>query len=211
MTSGGVILVMLRQPQLDDPNEMRTDPFWEFGSFGCTGCHRKNLMNPKRLGELNGMRFGFVQNGEMGVKLVHVTPPITMSNHDRFGEARWTPSEMPLTYREAPTLVNNFGFSDAPALLGMISDVKRSSPVAQFSSKFRSRRSPLPTSVSKQLIKVYEAFKRKGAQIAKSYVDALPCPPPLVDRNRKATYKRLLSPPLSTSGRIGTRCRRPPR
>src|SRR6185312_13769949 len=49
-----VIIVMLRQPRLDSPNEMRTDPLWEFGSFGCTGCHRKNLMNPNKLTELNG-------------------------------------------------------------------------------------------------------------------------------------------------------------
>jgi hypothetical protein len=44
MDDARVIIVMLRQPRLDDPNEMRTDPLWEFGSFGCTGCHRKSLM-----------------------------------------------------------------------------------------------------------------------------------------------------------------------
>ena len=56
-----VIIVMLRQPRLNDPNEMRTDPLWEFGSFGCTGCHRRSLMNPKKLTELNGTRFAFAQ------------------------------------------------------------------------------------------------------------------------------------------------------
>jgi hypothetical protein len=97
VTGGSVVLVMLRQPRLDDLNEMRTDPLWEFGSFGCTGCHRRNLMNLKRLSELNGMRLGFVQNGDLGVKLVHVTPPVKMLNHGAFGEARWTPPDMPLT------------------------------------------------------------------------------------------------------------------
>jgi hypothetical protein len=78
MNEPKVILVMLRQPRRSNPNEMRTDPLWEFGSFGCTRCHRKNLMNPKKLAELNGVRLGFAQNGPLGIKLVHVTPPVTM-------------------------------------------------------------------------------------------------------------------------------------
>ena len=47
MAEHRIVIVMLRQPRLEDPSEMRTDPLWEFGSFGCTGCHRKNLMNPE--------------------------------------------------------------------------------------------------------------------------------------------------------------------
>ena len=144
MSEPRVIIVMLRQPRLDRPSEMRTDPLWEFGSFGCTGCHRKNLMNPKKLAEHNGAQFGFAQNGDFGVKLVHVTPPVRMLHHGMFAEAKWKPAEMPLRYDSAPTLVNNFGVSDVPSLLTMISDVRRESPVAQFSSKFRSRRRPLP-------------------------------------------------------------------
>src|SRR6266542_2541693 len=120
MNEPKVILVMLRQPYLKNPNEMRTDPLWEFGSFGCTRCHRKNLMNPKKLAELNGVRFGFAQNGPLGIKLVHVTPPVTTQHHRTFGEAKWSPAEMPLTYASAPTLVNNFGESDIPALLDML-------------------------------------------------------------------------------------------
>ena len=37
-----VILVLLRQPS-SAVTERRDDPFWEFGSFGCTGCHGRNL------------------------------------------------------------------------------------------------------------------------------------------------------------------------
>jgi hypothetical protein len=62
-----VIVVMLRRPQLSKPHERRDDPFWEFGSFGCTGCHRRNLLNPKRSGELNGTQFAFVQGGDKGL------------------------------------------------------------------------------------------------------------------------------------------------
>src|SRR5262245_17851537 len=93
-----VILVMLRRPRLNDPKESRADPFWEFGSFGCTRCHHANLMNPKKLGELNGVRLGFAQNGPLGVKLVYLTPPIRTLHHGAFGEAKWRPTEMPLSY-----------------------------------------------------------------------------------------------------------------
>jgi hypothetical protein len=43
-----VIMVHLRRPKTHCPNEMRSDPFWEFGSFGCTRCHGRILMNPPR-------------------------------------------------------------------------------------------------------------------------------------------------------------------
>jgi hypothetical protein len=194
MNEARVILVMLRRPRLRDPNEMRTDPLWEFGSFGCTGCHRSNVMNPAKLTELNGARLGFAQNGPLGIKLVHVTPPIRTLHHGSFGEAKWSPAEMPLSYASAPTLVNNLGFSDIPKLLNIIGNVRRGSPVAQFASKFRSRREPLPPLVAEQVIAVYERERSNNGSgsIALSYVDALPCVPPRVDDDRKATYCRLL-------------------
>jgi hypothetical protein len=191
MADPRIVIVMLRQPRLEDPNEMRTDPLWEFGSFGCTGCHRKNLMNPKKLIEHNGARFAFAQNGQLGIKLVHVTPPVRMLHHGLFGEATWEPSAMPLRYDSAPTLVNNFGASDVPTLIHMISDVIRSSPVAQFASKFRSRRQPLPDHVGRELLEVYNSFRAHGAAVAEDYEDALPYPPPRIDADRESTYRRL--------------------
>ena len=191
MAERRIVIVMLRQPRLDDPNEMRTDPLWEFGSFGCTGCHRKNLMNPQKLTEHNGARFAFAQNGQLGIKLVHVSPPVRMLHHGMFGEVTWEPSAMPLRYDTAPTLVNNFGASDVPTLIHMISDVRRGSPVAQFASKFRSRRQPLPEHVGRELLDVYNRFRADGAAVAKGYEDALPFPPPRIDADREATYRRL--------------------
>jgi hypothetical protein len=142
---------MLRQPKRYDPSEMRTDPLWEFGSFGCTCCHRGGLMNPNKLAELNGTRFAFAQNGPLGVKLVHVTPPVNTIPHrifkEEFGEAKWDPAEMPLTYCSAPILGDKFGASEIAEIRKMINNIKRSSPVAQFASKFRSRRLPLPGSL----------------------------------------------------------------
>lgn len=194
MVEARVVLIMLRRPRLDDPNEMRTDPFWEFGSFGCTGCHRANLMNPAKLAELNGARFGFAQNGPLGIKLVYLTPPVRIFHHGSFGEAKWSPAKMPFAYDSAPILVNNHGFSDVPLLMDMLSDVRRVSPVASFASKFRSRRRPLPPSVGKQVISVYERTRNKAgsAAVARSYMDALPYKPPLVDNDRAETYRRLL-------------------
>jgi hypothetical protein len=203
----GVVLVMLRQPRLGDPNEMRTDPLWEFGSFGCTGCHRRNLMNPANLTELDGARFGFAQNGHHGFKLVHLPAPIRTLHHGSFGEAKWSPAEMPLTYASAPTLVNNLGFSDVPLLMGMLEGVRRNSPVAQFASKFRSKREPLPPLVGEQVIAVYERMRTDGGSglVARSYVDALPYDPPRVDDDREATYQRLLGNSAIGGGFVSAR------
>ena len=186
-----VVLIMLRQPRLNDPKEMRTDPFWEFGSFGCTRCHRKNVMNPRKLAELEGIRFAFAQNGRLGVKLVHVTPPVKMLRHGMFGEAKWSPAEMPLTYASAPTLVNNSDTSDVRELRAMITDVHRRSPVAKFASKFRSRRRALCASVGRRILEVYEQHRRKSGCVSRSYVDALPYMPPKIDKDREATYRVL--------------------
>ena len=193
MDEGNVVLVMLRQPNLHDPKEMRTDPLWEFGSFGCTRCHRKNLMNPNKLDELNGLHLAFAQNGFRGVKLVHVTNPVLMVDHGAFAEARWEPCDMPLKYIHAPTLVNNQGHSDVPAIFEIIRNTRRNTPIAQFSSKFRSRRSPLPPRVSKLIVDVYTRFRSNTSCISDSYVDALPYPPPKIDPHRSATYIKLLT------------------
>jgi hypothetical protein len=62
---------MLRRP---GKNDRRTDPFWEFGSFGCTGCHEKNLLHPMNCQIRNGDRLAFVQGGKCGLRLLLVTP-----------------------------------------------------------------------------------------------------------------------------------------
>jgi hypothetical protein len=194
MDEARVILVMLRQPRRKDPNEMRSDPFWEFGSFGCTGCHCANLMNPRKLSELEGVRLGFAQGGYLGIKLVLLTPPISTQNHGHICEAKWHPHERPLTYVSAPTLVSNPKHSDVPLLMKMLRGVQRRSIVAKFASKFRSCRTPLPPEIGKQVVEVYKRWRTDMnlASIACSYVDALPYPPPCVDENRKATYCKLL-------------------
>jgi hypothetical protein len=135
-----VLIVMLRRPVLTRPNEMRSDPFWEFGSFGCTGCHRRNLLSPRRAAELEGKRLAFAQGGPNGIRLVHLTPSISVVHHSIGCELRWRPHEMPLKYSAAPTIIDNREVTDTPAIFREIGGVRRSTPVAKFASKFRSRR-----------------------------------------------------------------------
>ena len=82
-------------------------------------------MNPRKVHELSGSLLAFAQGGDSEVRLVLVTPPVTMVHHGLFAEATWQPAEMPLAYRSAPVLVDNHGGSDAQALIEMV-DVRGS-------------------------------------------------------------------------------------
>jgi hypothetical protein len=75
MAAPKVFFVHLRRPGSDDP---RTDPLYEFGSFGCTKCHCSNLFHPRHAEDLKGSRLAFVQGGDDGSRLVFLTPPITV-------------------------------------------------------------------------------------------------------------------------------------
>ena len=193
MNDPDVVVVMLRQPRRNNPEEARTDPMWEFGSFGCTRCHQRNLMNPRKVDELTGSLLAFAQGGRAEIRLVHVTPPIRIVHHDSFAEAKWEPADMPLTYECAPILVDNHGGSAVPALIEMIDNARRSTPVGRFASKFRSRSKPLPADVGRQVVAAYRSRRLSGATVARHYAEALPYPPPRIDRDRKRTYAMLIS------------------
>jgi hypothetical protein len=192
VTDNRVVVVMLRQPYLSNPGEKRSDPFWEFGSFGTTGCHRTNLMNPKKLSEHEGARFAFAQNGPSGIKLVHLTPPVMTRQHRGCGEVNWEPKAMPISYRDAPVLIDNSGYSDFQKITTVFKDVNRSSPIAKFSSKFRTRRQPLKSDIGDEIVDVYDNFRNRGILIANTYIDALPYDPPKIDRDRLKTYEELI-------------------
>jgi len=200
MAAAPIIIVCLRRPSADQW-ERRTDPFWEFGSFGCTGCHSKNLMNPKRLDELEGCRMAFAQGGPLGFRLVHLTPPVQPVDHGERRELLWTPTEMPFRYASAPLLIANDGSSDFPLLREMLEHGACRTLVGQFGSNFRSRRTPLPKAVAAQVARVYAARRRSAAAeaLCKTYDQALPWPPPDVDRNRKRSYREILGPATKPS------------
>ena len=187
-----VVVAMLRQPYSGDPTEQRNDPFWEFGSFGITGCHSSNLLNPKKAHLLEGKRIAFAQGGPSKIKLVFLTPPVSVRYHADRVELNWSPASMPLTFDTAPTLIDNVRYSDFPALPGLIDGVNRSTPVAQFASKFRTRCEAVPTELARQIIAAFEQPEREGRERAACYVDCLPYPPPRIDRARLHTYRELV-------------------
>jgi hypothetical protein len=188
-----VFVVVLRRPW-STRDEMRSDPFWEFGSFGITGCHARNLMNSRKSERLEGARLAFAQGGKDGTRLVYLTPPIHVVSHGDCIEATWSPHEKPFRYREAPLLAHNRSASDFPTLAAALSRGKRSTIEGQFASQFRSRTTPLETLVAEELISVYNKQRKRAAKakLADCYADALPKAPPVVDRNRRQTYKSLL-------------------
>ncbi len=189
-----VVIVHLRQPDRRNPTEMRSDPFWEFGSFGCTGCHMKNVMNPKRIHELKGARLAFAQGGPQGFRLVMLTPPVEVVRHANRCELTWEPIDHPFRYTDAPVLVSNDGTSDFPQLKRMIRNTDRNTWSQRFSSSFRSRRTRLREDVAAELVRVYEGRRAaaEDTELARSYPDAMPYPPNKVDQDRKRSYETFL-------------------
>lgn len=212
MSVARVILVHLRRPNRSNPKERRDDPFFEFGSFGCTGCHKKNLMNPKRAEELDGVRLGFAQGGKDGFRLVHLTPPVRVVKYADCCELIWEPAEMPFRYSAAPLLVDNEGRSDFSAILQALHGVDRPTWPARFSSAFRSRRVPLEKAIADNICRVYDRRRKAAAQrdqLAQTYVDALPYAPNTVDTKRGETLMGLRAQ-LRNRSHTGMRCSRSP-
>jgi hypothetical protein len=194
MATDKIIIVHLRRPSA---NDKRNDPFWELGSFGITGCHTDNLLNSKKIHELEGVRLAFVQGGKNGFKLVFLTPRISIIKHKRLAETRWQPASMPIKYDQAPILVAN----DGKMIRGMqeaLRGVDRSTPEAKFSSRFRSRRNPvnddfpeLAAEIAAEFARYYKQAKVNGA-VARTYDEALPRTIEAPDRQRQETYERKL-------------------
>lgn len=187
-----VFIVHLRRPKSKcDP---RSDPFWELGSFGMTGCHASNLMNPRNAENIEGARLAFAQGGPEGMRLVHLTPRIKVVLHKNKIEATWTPAKMPFRYQGAPILAYNEGLSDFPELEKTLKHGNRSTIEAQFSSLFRSRTTPLQDLLAIELIRVYTEMRNAASRsaIAMIYVDALPWAPTMIDQSRQLVYEELL-------------------
>ncbi len=211
MQTESLNLVLLRQPMTHRPNERRSDPFWEFGSFGRTGCHSHNLLGARSAPTLVGRRLGFAQGGVAGFRLVFITPPIRQVTAYRidgrlFHEATWAGKTWPFRYATAPLLVDNEGRTDFPCILALVRAANRPSWIAKFSSKFRSRTVPLPARESSEIIGTYEESLRHAEHpLAQSYEDALPYPPNLVDRQRRRTFEELIQP-AERASQWGKRC-----
>ena len=123
-------------------------------------------------------------------------------------ELEWAPAEMPLAFADAPTLVETAGHADIPALLDEIAGVARHTLVAQFASKFRSRRKPLANAVAREVEEAMQAASVNCAARTTHYVECLPFPPPRVDHHRHGTSQELLRLTLgeAPASRPMTRC-----
>ena len=179
------------------------DPFYEFGSFGCTTCHCKNLLHPNRAEELQGSRLAFVQGGRLGSRLVFLTPPITevrkwrkldRGKWIRFTEVKWKPAEMPFRYEESPSLVRNNHSSQFSLVKKFAMKARGRTIEGRLCSKIRSRTEPLGPELAREIVDLYERSRVEAAgaspsPIASTYDEALPSSPshvPKRDRNRKA-------------------------
>jgi len=135
----------------------------------------------------------FAQGGQDGFRLVFLTPPIAVLRWRDRCEARWTPAEKekPFKYTEAPILVHNRKRSHFPLLERFARETARRSIEAKFSSRFRSRTRPLSVELANEVVSVYERMRAAAPRsaFASTYNETLPYGPPMIDRNRKTTYR----------------------
>ncbi len=192
--SDRLFIMMLRRPRKNDP---RTDPFWESGSFGCTGCHGKNLLHPKNCQIRNGDRLAFVQGGQLGARLLLVTPPVKRFDHAGGSpkgrvELRWDSGLKPFRYDCAPSLFESPAPGRAglfPRLTDSLAHTNRSTIDAKLASRFRARTSPLEPELARELESGFSAAvkRAKESDFIARYDDALPwcdCPSSASDRRR---------------------------
>ena len=204
-TVPSVYIVVLRQPvNLNDP---RDDPFYEFKSFGCTGCHSTNLMHPRNGERLRGSQIAFAQGGNGEFRLVYLTPTVIevpVIQPTGYCEAIWRgsgPARMPFRFKHAPVLIQNQGEAGLSLLWIEVDTALRwdrngrtLSNTQRFASRFRSRCSPLDESTAAQLVQRYENARRTAIPnggIATHYHQALPVvlnnPLTLVERQARYT------------------------
>lgn len=162
-----VYTVYLRQPAgMDD---RRCDPFWEFGSFGSTGCHSSNLLHPRHSPLTAGDRLVFLQGSSGEVRAIAMTPPIRVGGNSARLEALWDPAYRPIPYAHAPLFIDNSGRTDFPSLLAMLKGVKRDTPCSAVGSKFRSRCTALDKPLAMEILTWFEGPRGR----ANAYFDAI--------------------------------------
>src|SRR5205823_2711370 len=201
-------IVMLRRLRKNDP---RTDPFWEFGSFGCTGCHGKNLLHPKNCQIRNVDRLAFVQGGQIGSRLLLVTQPVERFDHAGGSpkgrvELRWNSVRKLFRYDRAPSLFE----SPAPGQVGLfprltesLAHTNRSTIDAKFASRFRARTSPVEAELAHELETGFNACVKRAEEsdFITRYEAALPwCDCPSSASERRRDYQQRLRGLKSAAG-----------
>ena len=164
--------VYLRQPARKD--DRRCDPFWEFGSFGLTGCHRANLMHPTRSPLQTGDQLVFLQGGHGEIRVVGLTPPINVQRGGHLLKVRWDRSYKPQPYHSAPVLIDNEGSSNFDAVRKLLAGVKCSTYCGRAASKLRSRSKPIedPELISQ----IWNWFDQPQLSVASNYLEVIRSP-----------------------------------
>lgn len=184
-----VFIVYLRRPK---KNDSRSDPFWEFGSFGCTRCHRANLLHPIYCKVKDGDRLAFVQGGSQGTRVLLVTPPVERLDHPNDCiEIRWDKCYRPFKYgNAAPQLTR---VTDFPLLHASIRETKRNTMDAKLASRFRARSTALEPNFAREIIGTFEKYRKRASDLdfATDYVQAMPKPIERAETRsqRRRTYK----------------------
>lgn len=177
-----LFVVHLRRPH--GVNDVRKDPWWEYGSFGLSGCHRANLLHPSRSRVRTGDQLAFVQGGPMGTRLVLITPPVQRrvwgnASGPALVEITWDRRAQPLRYGPAAPLLAGRAAQvppDLPELRKYLREVGRTSARAKFASRFRARCGPLPSELA---VEFQSTFRRAVAEarsedFAGDYTDVVP-------------------------------------
>ena len=178
--------IFLRQPSSRE--DRRNDPFWEFGSFGRTGCHHANLLRPDRCPIRAGDRLAFLQGGRRGLCVVGLTPPLhevaavacerracrarCCQDGQRVLECRWDSSYRPLRYSEAPVFMDNRGHTQFAGSSALSAGVARATPVGRISSRLRASKTPASPELATELEAALDACHPAGIE-ASTYLDAV--------------------------------------
>jgi hypothetical protein len=188
VSSPPIFMVLLRRPK---KNDIRTDPFYEFGSFGLTGCHRSNLLHPRNAPRLNDARLAFIQGGDGGARLICLTPPVTVVMHgdNARAEVTWNkddPSARFMRYENAPIVTKT------PEIGAMLEGVNRPTDQSRLASKFRTQTKPLPFGVAESLVRIHSESFNADQRFADRYEQTLPFRPDIIDDQRKESRAKLL-------------------
>jgi len=200
-----VFIAYLRAPRRI-PDEKRSDPYYELGSYGITTCHCRDLMHPKHAEVLKGSRIAFVQPGYGHTRLVFLSPLIhTTKTYDVINpkpnkcvsctEALWEPITRPLKFEKAPLICNNEGETDFPLLMKYVDNVNQPSPVSKLMSKFRGRARVLEDNLGNEIVEVFESHIGKNPLdiFAEHYWETMPNPPPKIEKEREKVYNNYKS------------------
>jgi hypothetical protein len=147
------------------------------------------LLHPKNCKIRNGDRLAFVQGGQLGARLLLVTPPVERVHHaggspKGIVELRWDSDRKPFRYDSAPSLFEPRAPGRAglfPRLADCLAYTDRRTIDAKFASRFRARTRPLEPELARELETEFNAALKRAekSDFIARYEEALPwcdCP-----------------------------------